>query len=47
MSTLPHFLENLLIDGGQIIGLTRRASFTSYEDSWYSVLLNTESTPRI
>jgi hypothetical protein len=35
-SRLPHFLDNRL---------TRRPPFTPQEDSWYSFLLETESTP--
>jgi hypothetical protein len=44
-SRLPHFLENRLTDGGEVDRLTRRSPFTPQEDSWYSFLLQTESTP--
>jgi hypothetical protein len=42
---LPHFLYSRLTDGGKV-SLTRRPPFTPQEDSWYSFLLETESTPR-
>jgi hypothetical protein len=42
---LPRFLENRLIDGGEIVSLKRRPSFTPQEDSWYSFQLKAESTP--
>jgi hypothetical protein len=42
---LPHFLDNRLTDGVEIVSLTRRQPFTSQENSWYSFLLETESTP--
>jgi hypothetical protein len=38
-SKLPHFLDNRLTDGGEVVSLTRRQPFTHQEDSWYSVLL--------
>jgi hypothetical protein len=38
-SRLPHFLDNRLTDGGEIVCLTLRPPFTSQEDSWYSFLL--------
>jgi hypothetical protein len=44
-SRLPHFLNNRLTDGGKIVSLTRWLLFTPQEDSWYSFLLQTESTP--
>jgi hypothetical protein len=44
-SRLPHFLDNRLTDGGEVIGPTRRPPFTPQEDSWYSFLLEAESTP--
>jgi hypothetical protein len=43
MSRLPHFLDSRLTDGGEI-SLTRRPPFTPQEDSWYSFLLEAEST---
>jgi hypothetical protein len=44
-SRLPHFLHNRLTDGGEVVSLTRRPPFTRQEDSWYSFLLEAESTP--
>jgi hypothetical protein len=44
-SRFPHFLDNRLTDGGEV-SLTRQPSaFYPQEDSWYSFLLETESTP--
>jgi hypothetical protein len=40
----PHFLDDRLTDGGEVVSLTRRPSFTPQEDSWYSFLLEAEST---
>jgi hypothetical protein len=46
-SRLPHFLDNRLTDGGEAVSLKRRpAALYSQEDSWYSFLLEAESTPR-
>jgi hypothetical protein len=46
-SRFPHFLENWLTDGGEVVNLTRRPPFTPLpqKDSWYSFLLEAESTP--
>jgi hypothetical protein len=44
-SRLPHFLENRLTNGGKVVSLTRRPPFTPREDTWYSFLLEAESTP--
>jgi hypothetical protein len=44
-SRLPHFLDNWLKVGGEVDSLTRRPPFTPQEDSWYSFLLEAESTP--
>jgi hypothetical protein len=44
-SRLPHFLDNRLTDDGEVISLTCRQPFTPQEDSWYSFLLEAESTP--
>jgi hypothetical protein len=44
-SRLPHLLDNRLTDGGEVIRLTCRPPFTSQEDSWYSFMLEAESTP--
>jgi hypothetical protein len=63
MSRLPHFLDSLLMDGGEVVSLTCRPPFTlltdggevvsltcqppftPQEDTWYSFLLEAESTP--
>jgi hypothetical protein len=44
MSRLPHFLDNWLKDGGEIVILTRRPMYNPQEDSWYSFLLEAELT---
>jgi hypothetical protein len=44
-SRLPHFLDNRLIDCCKVVSLTCRPPFTPQEDSWYSFLLEAESTP--
>jgi hypothetical protein len=44
-SRFPHFLHNWLTDGGKVVSLTLRPPFTPQEDSWYSYLLQAESTP--
>jgi hypothetical protein len=44
-SRLPHFLDNRLTDGGEVVSLMCRPPFTPQDDSWYSFLLKTESTP--
>jgi hypothetical protein len=42
---LPHFLDNRQTDGGEVVSLTRRlAAVYPHEDSWYSFLLEAEST---
>jgi hypothetical protein len=38
-SRLPHFVDNRLTDGGEVVSLTRRPPCTSLRDSWYSFLL--------
>jgi hypothetical protein len=44
-SRLPHFLDNLLTDAGEVVSPTcRLAALYPQEDSWYSFLLETEST---
>jgi hypothetical protein len=43
-SRLQHFLDNRLTDGSEVVS-TRRPPFTPQEDSWYSFLLEAESTP--
>jgi hypothetical protein len=46
-SRLPHFLDSRLTDGGEVVSLTRRPAvlLLPQEDSWYSFLLEAESTP--
>jgi hypothetical protein len=44
-SRFQHFLDNRLTDGGKVVSLTRRPPFIPQEDSWYSFLLEAESTP--
>jgi hypothetical protein len=44
-SRFSHFVENRLADGGEVVSLTRRPLYTLQEDSWYSFLLEAESTP--
>jgi hypothetical protein len=41
-SKLPHFLENRMTDGGKVVS---RPPFNPQENSWYSFLLEAESTP--
>jgi hypothetical protein len=38
-SRLPHFVDNRLTDGGEVISLTRRPPFTPGWFFWYSFLL--------
>jgi hypothetical protein len=46
MWRLPHFLDTLLTDGGEVLSLTRRpGAIYAQEDSWYSFLLEAELTP--
>jgi hypothetical protein len=40
----PNLLDNRLTDGGKVVSLKRRPPFTPQEDSWYSFLLEAEST---
>jgi hypothetical protein len=46
---IPQFLDNQLTDDGEVVSLTLRLSFRTplpiQEDSWYSHLLEAESTP--
>jgi hypothetical protein len=42
---LPRFVDNRLIDGNEVVSPTRRPPFTPQEDSWFSFLLEAESTP--
>jgi hypothetical protein len=34
-SRLPHFLDNLLTDGGEVVSLARRPCLYSHNGSWY------------
>jgi hypothetical protein len=46
MSRFPHFLDSWLTDGGEVVSLPRQpATLYLQEDSWYSFLLEAESTP--
>jgi hypothetical protein len=38
-------LDSRLTDGGKVVSLMRRPPFIPPEDSWYSFLLEAESTP--
>jgi hypothetical protein len=31
---VPHFLDNRLRDGGEVVSLMRRSPFSPQEDSW-------------
>jgi hypothetical protein len=44
-SRFPHFLNNRLTDGGEVVNLTRQPPFTPQADFWYSFLLEAGSTP--
>jgi hypothetical protein len=46
VEALTFSLDNRLTDGGNFVSLSRRPSFTPQEDSWYSFLLEAESTPK-
>jgi hypothetical protein len=41
VTRLPHFLDNQLTDGGEVVSLTHQLPFPQ-EDSWYSFLLQAE-----
>jgi hypothetical protein len=44
---LPHFVENRLTDGCEVVSLKRRsAALYPHEDFWYSFMLEADSTPR-
>jgi hypothetical protein len=43
-SKLPHFLDNRLTDDGEVVSLTCRPHFSPQEDSWYSFLLEAETS---
>jgi hypothetical protein len=42
----PHSLDNRLTDGVKVVNLTHRQHFPPQKDSWYSFLLESESTPK-
>jgi hypothetical protein len=42
MSRFPHFLDNRLTDGSEVISLPRRPPFAPQEDSRYSSLLEAD-----
>jgi hypothetical protein len=42
---VPQYLDIRLTDGGRVVSLRRRPPFTPQESSWYSFLLEAESTP--
>jgi hypothetical protein len=44
-SRLPHFLDNRFTDSGEVFSLTRPTKFYATEKSWYSFLLEAQSTP--
>jgi hypothetical protein len=44
-SKLPHFLDSRLTDGGEVSQPYVPAAHQPQEDSWYSFLLEAESTP--
>jgi hypothetical protein len=39
------YVDNRLTDGVKVVSLTRRPLFTPQEGSWYSFLLEADSTP--
>jgi hypothetical protein len=41
----PTFSDIRLTDGGKVVSITRWPHFIPQEDSWYSFLLEAESTP--
>jgi hypothetical protein len=45
MLRLPHFIDNRLTDGSEVVSLTRQLHFNTQEDSWYSFLLEAELSP--
>jgi hypothetical protein len=44
-SRLPHFLDNRVTDGGEVVSYMRRPPFHPQEDTWYSFLLEVGSIP--
>jgi hypothetical protein len=43
-SRIPHFIDSRFTDRGEVVSLTRPPRFTPQENSWYSFLLDIEST---
>jgi hypothetical protein len=43
--SLPHVLDSRITDASEVASLMRRQPFTAKEDTWYSFLLEAESTP--
>jgi hypothetical protein len=46
MSRIPHFLDNQITDGVEVVSLMRRQRFTPRKIFWYSFVLEAEKTPR-
>jgi hypothetical protein len=44
-SRLPDLLDNQITGGSGVVSLMRQQPFTPQEDSWYTFLLEAESTP--
>jgi hypothetical protein len=44
-SRFPHFLDNRLTDGSEVVSPTCRPHFHPQENSWYSYLLQDELIP--
>jgi hypothetical protein len=45
LSKILHCLDNPLADGGEVVSLTRRQSYSTRNIFWNSFLLEPESTP--
>jgi hypothetical protein len=45
MSRFPHFPDDWLTDGNEVVRLMSRLPFTPQENSWYSFQSEAESTP--
>jgi hypothetical protein len=46
MSRPSDFIENQVTDDGEVVSLTHRPRLYLKKDSWYSFLLEADSTPR-
>jgi hypothetical protein len=44
MSRLSYILDSRVTDGGEVVGLKRRPPFIPQKESWYSFMLEAEST---